>query len=42
MLFQTCMRFFHLLNTKEDNLMNVGNQTVDVAIDFHSIFSPIQ
>ncbi len=22
----------------KDNLMNVGNQTVDVAIDFHSIF----
>jgi len=28
-LFQTCMCFFLLLNTKEDILKNVGNQTVD-------------
>jgi len=28
-LFQTCMNFFLLLNTKEDILKNVGNQTVD-------------
>jgi len=28
-LFQTCMNFFLLLNTKEDILNNVGNQTVD-------------
>jgi len=28
-LFQTCMSFFLLLNTKEDILKNVGNQTVD-------------
>ncbi len=26
MLFQTCMRFFQLSNTKEDILKNVGNQ----------------
>jgi len=28
-LFQTCMSFFLLLNTKEDILKNVSNQTVD-------------
>ncbi len=28
-LFQTCMSFFLLLNTKEDILKNVGNQTAD-------------
>jgi len=28
-LFQTCMDFFLLLNTKEDTLKNMGNQTVD-------------
>jgi len=27
--FQTCMSFFLLLNSKEDILKNVGNQTVD-------------
>ncbi len=31
MLFQTCMRFFILLNTKEDILINAGNQTVTMA-----------
>jgi len=30
-LFQTCMTFFLLLNTKEDTLKNMGNLTVDVA-----------
>ncbi len=30
--------FFLLLNTKEDVLKNVGNQTDLVSIDFHSIF----
>ncbi len=41
MLFQISMivnDFFLLLNTKEDILKNVGNQTV--AIDFHNIFFP--
>ncbi len=28
-LFQTCMSFFLLLNTKEDVLKNVGKQAVD-------------
>jgi len=28
MLYQTCMILFLLLNTKEDILKNVGNQTV--------------
>ncbi len=28
-LFQTCMSFGPLLNTKEDISKNVGNQTVD-------------
>ncbi len=28
-LFQTCMIFFLLFNTKEDILKNVGDQTVD-------------
>jgi len=28
-LFQTYMNFFLLLNTKEDILKNMGNQTVD-------------
>ncbi len=28
-LFQTCMSFFLLLNTKYNILKNVGNQTVD-------------
>ncbi len=32
MSFQTCKRFFLLLNTKED-ILNVGNQTVSVPID---------
>ncbi len=36
MSFQTCMDFFLLLNTKEDILKNVGNQTVDGS---HSMFS---
>ncbi len=31
-------RFFLLLNTKEDVLKYVGNQTDLVSIDFHSIF----
>jgi len=29
LLFQTCMSFFLLLNTKEDILNSIGNQTVD-------------
>ncbi len=29
MLFQTCMSFFLMLNIKEGNLKNAGNQTVD-------------
>ncbi len=29
MLFQTCMSFFHMLNTKEEILKNGGNQAVD-------------
>ncbi len=29
MSLQTCMIFFLLLNTEEDILKNVGNQTVD-------------
>ncbi len=36
MLFQTCMKFALLLNTK-DILKNVGKQTVDVPINFHSV-----
>ncbi len=28
MLFQTCINFFIVLNTKEDILKNMGNQTV--------------
>ncbi len=28
MFSQTCINFFHVLNTKEDILKNVGNQTV--------------
>ncbi len=28
-LSQTCMSFFLLLNTKEDILKHIGNQTVD-------------
>jgi len=36
MLLQTCMSFVQL-NTKEDILNNVGNQTV---VDFHSICFP--
>jgi len=28
-LFQTCVNFFLLLNTKDDILKNVSNQTVD-------------
>jgi len=31
------MNFFLLLNTKYDMLKNVGNQTVDGPIDFHSM-----
>jgi len=34
------MSFFLLLNTKEDILKNVGNQTVMVPVDVHSIFFP--
>ncbi len=29
MLFQTCMSFFHMLNTKEEILKNGGNQAVN-------------
>jgi len=29
MLFQTCTSFFLLMNTKEDILKNIANQTVD-------------
>ncbi len=32
------LSFFLQMNTKEDILKNVGNQTVSVPIDFHSIF----
>ncbi len=28
MLFQTCMRFFLMLNIKGDMLKNAGNQTI--------------
>ncbi len=35
MLVQTFMSVFLLLNTKDDILKNVGNQTVDI----HSIFA---
>ncbi len=31
-VFQTCMNFVLLLNTKEDILKNVGNQTVDGSL----------
>ncbi len=31
------MGFFLLLSVIDDILKNVGNQTVDVAIDFHSM-----
>ncbi len=30
---QTCINFFHVLNTKEDILKNVGNQTVAGTLD---------
>ncbi len=30
---QTCINFFHVLNTKEDILKNVGNQTVADPLD---------
>ncbi len=33
MLSQTCINFFHVLNTKEDILKNVGNQTVAGSLD---------
>ncbi len=33
MLSQTCINFFHVLNTKEDILKNVGNQTVAGTLD---------
>ncbi len=36
MLFQTCMSFCLLLNTKQDILMSVSEQ-LTVAIDFHSM-----
>ncbi len=39
MYYQTCMSFFLLFRKKDDILKNVGKQTVDVPIDFHSIFS---
>ncbi len=34
MLSQTCVNFFHVLNTKEDILKNVGNQTVAGPLTF--------
>ncbi len=37
MSFQTGTNFFLLLNIEYDILKNVGNQTVDVIIDFHGI-----
>jgi len=40
LFLQTCMSFFLLLNSKEDILKNVSNQTVEAAIDFHSILFP--
>ncbi len=33
MLSQTCINLFHVLNTKEDILKNVGNQTVAGPLD---------
>ncbi len=40
MLFQTCMSFFLLLNTKEDILKNMGiTKQLTVAIDLHTFFS---
>jgi len=33
LLFQTCMSFFVLSNTKEDILKNVGNQRVEVQVN---------
>ncbi len=33
MLSQTYINFFHVLNTKEDILKNVGNQTVAGPLD---------
>ncbi len=38
--FQTCMTFFFMQNTKEDNLKNVGNQRVLIPIDLHCTFCP--
>ncbi len=38
MSFQICVSFFLLLNTKEDILKNVDDQTVVGPIDFHSVF----
>ncbi len=35
------MGFFLLLSVIDDILKNVGNQTVDVAIDFHSMAKKI-
>ncbi len=35
MSFQTCVTFFLLWNIKGDILMNVGNQTVLLTLDFH-------
>jgi len=37
-LFQTCMSFFLLLNTRKYILKNVGKQTVDRTLLFHSFF----
>jgi len=31
MVFQTCIHYFLVLNTKEDILKNVGNQTFAVS-----------
>jgi len=39
-LFQTCMSFFLLLNTNEDILKNVGNQTIADGSHFGSCFLP--
>ncbi len=33
MMSQTYINFFHVLNTKEDILKNVGNQTVAGPLD---------
>ncbi len=37
MMSQTCINFFHVLNTKEDILKNVGNQTVAGRITYNQL-----